>query len=252
MNAISYLFQMRLPDYSVKMIRRGVYYSILVTVLFTENHALAGILTWLVDIDGPVSGAPSLPKQVNILSSFDSNNDDSTFSNLYFPFFPLGVTSNTAPVDFLFEVDDSSGTTEYNFTFNLENDTGTLWQDIRYQLGFINDSGEFESSQGTGLDFDWPHKNYIGFGSSFSFDQVDHSESELHWSNGNGIGVGFAPSIRFAIDIPDHTAIPSYAHTTSGYQFVLQFQAISTPEPSTLLGLGLLSLLLMPRRSGKT
>ena len=146
------------------------------------------------------------------------------------------------PVDLVFDLSDTGGTTEYLFVEGVQNNTGVDWSGYHLELGFGQGAGFVKSSAGDGLDFDAPD-----FNSDFFFDPspgffptVSVTEDDVIASGGVMPDFAFAGNFLFHVDVPD--GISSFT--------IRQSPLAAVPEPSTLtLGsLGLLGLAMYGRR----
>lgn len=109
------------------------------------------------------------------------------------------------PVDIVFTVTNSGGTSEYLFTEGVFNNTGLNWTGYHIELGFGHDAGFVGSAAGDGLDFDAPN-----FNSPFNFNPspgffptVSVTEDDVLASGGVMPYLSFAGYFRFTVDVPD-------------------------------------------------
>jgi hypothetical protein len=189
------------------------------------------------------------------LSTPAPNNDNANVSNpnnIPLPGTPgPGLTfSSTAPIDTVFTVQASAGTTEYFVSDLVSNNSGVTWNGFRLQLG--TGVGANFSLGGPVIpeilfpDFDTP--NLDPAPGSTAFATVNATPVELSLSNGTlPSGIASLLSIGFSIDTPDDL-IPS------GYvNFTLRQFPVSVPEPATLtlLSLGAIALMFARRRLAK-
>jgi hypothetical protein len=142
------------------------------------------------------------------------------------------------PVDIIFQVRDTGGTTEYQITEGVSNSTGVLFSTYEVQLGFGSGAGFVLSSPGDGLDFDTPDLD-----SPISFSPwwtgYTPSEDTIVASGGPGLpNTGFTlPYLQFAIDVPDGIT-----------EFTLRQFPNNVPEPASMATVSLGGFLLLRRR----
>lgn len=132
------------------------------------------------------------------------------------------------PVDLVFSVTNTGGTTEYLFTEGVFNDTGLAWGSYHLELGFGHDAGFTGSPSGDGLDFDAPSYNSpFNFNPSLSFfPTVSVTEDDVLASGGVMPNLAFAGYFRFSVDVPD--GITSFTVRQSPIPLVV-------PEPSSAI-----------------
>ena len=139
------------------------------------------------------------------------------------------------PVDIVFEVMDSGGTTEYLFTEGVSNSTGVFWPSYHLELGFGVGATYTPSPNGDGLDFDAPdYDPYPDFDPVLiaPFPTVFVTENNIDAFGGPGLDdLEYSEPFTFSIDVPD--GIDS---------FTLRQYPRLVPEPTTgiLLLLGTL------------
>jgi hypothetical protein len=159
----------------------------------------------------------------------------------------ISVTSLN-PIDIVFDMQSSQGTTEYFVDELLTNNTGVAWSGFNMQIGFgtganFQIDGLVNSPLLNNPDFDAP--NYDPTPTSSGFSQLTTNPNELTWSGGSvpANGINFL-GLGFSLDTPDDLL----GNVTSA--FTLREIPIPVPEPSTLalLTLGADSLLAMRRR----
>ncbi len=164
------------------------------------------------------------------------------------------------PIDMVFEVMNTDGTTEYLFDEFVLNNTGVAWSDYHVMLGFGTGATFIPSGDGDFLDFDQPYpQNPASTHSIFASITPQANPDAIDFVNGVQ-GDGFGASITFPVDVPDHDSpgsIPSAYHITDpsgaviGYTFTLrQYPTVPVvPVPAALpLGVAGLGLLALVRR----
>ena len=82
--------------------------------------------------------------------------------------------TSIAPIDAVFTVPASSGTTEYLAAVFTANATGVPWSDFHFQL--------IPTTANDGLDFDFPDRDPVPASTAFS--SLVHGEDTLDWSGG--------------------------------------------------------------------
>ncbi|HKQ47079.1 MAG TPA: choice-of-anchor F family protein [Phycisphaerae bacterium] len=135
------------------------------------------------------------------------------------------------PVDLVFTVADTGGTTEYRMNEGVANNTGIAWSDYHMELGFGFGSGFVPATPGGGLDFDAPdHDSPVTMGPGFPGFLV--TELEI-FASGFLPNTAFNGGMIFHLDVPDGVS-----------EFTLRQSPVPVPEPTTvvmlLCGLGLL------------
>ena len=145
------------------------------------------------------------------------------------------------PVDLVFDVNDTGGTTEYQFVEGVANNTGLDWSAYHIELGFGNGAGFVKSTVGDGLDFDAPdYDSVFDFNPSPGiFPSVTVTEDDVYASGGVMPYLAFAGYFKFAVDVPDGIT-----------SFTIRQSPVPVPEPSTiaLAAIGLLGLFALRRR----
>jgi hypothetical protein len=134
------------------------------------------------------------------------------------------------PVDIVFNVINSGGTSEYLFTEGVYNNTGLNWGAYHIELGFGYDAGFVKSTLGDGLDFDAPDFNSpfnFNPGGTF-FPTVSVTEDDVYASGGVMPYLSFAGYFRFTVDVPDGIT-----------SFTVRQSPVAVPEPTAL---GLIAL----------
>ncbi len=144
-----------------------------------------------------------------------------------------------SPVDIVFDVIPSGGTTEYAFREGVSNSTGLDWSGYTIQLGFGTGAGFVVSSAGDGLDFDSPDYNSPPDFTTFFSSAVTATEDTIVASGGLFPNGAFSiPYFTFSVDVPDSIS-----------SFTLRQVPIAVPEPTSLVALTLsLGGLLLRRR----
>jgi hypothetical protein len=134
------------------------------------------------------------------------------------------------PVDIVFTVADTGGTTEYRINEGVANNTGIPWSDYHMELGFGFGGGFVPATTGGGLDFDAPeHDSPVTFGPGFPSFLV--TELEI-FASGFLPNTAFNGGMVFHLDVPDGLT-----------EFTLRQSPVPVPEPAAgvmlLCGLGL-------------
>ena len=189
--------------------------------------------------NGPGLGGNPAPAPPNIPPGGAANNDDppgksaKTVNNILKTFF------NTDPIDMIFNVTNSGGTTEYFFDENVLNKSGVAWTDFHFELGFgtfpaAGGPDQFVTSGiGDFLDFDCPlPANPAPAASAFANPPV-HRCNTLDWSGGAGIPNNGAGTFSFSVDVPDAAQIPSAAHRKDGQGKVIGYSFTLRQYPTT-------------------
>lgn len=150
------------------------------------------------------------------------------------------------PVDIVFTVVNSGGTTEYEITEGVQNGTGTGWSGYHLQLGFGVGAGFVKSTPLDGLDFDYDPVPSSSYNSPASFNPLPAdfatvlrpTEDDLIATDGflaDGMYAG--NYFIFHIDVPDGIT-----------EFTLRQEPLPIPEPGSAAVLALLSGLALRRR----
>lgn len=153
-----------------------------------------------------------------------------------------------APVDTVFSVTDSGGSTEYDLYGRVTNRTGASVLGVRLELGF--GTSTFSRATLPGLSFDLPEADPGPVMDNFA--PVLHTDTLIQWTH--LIPNTDTPSFEFFFDLPDADAgyIPASALTTDGYDLTLRITPL-VPEPmSWLCGLGLAASLAGRRPHGRS
>jgi len=219
-----------------KFIRNIATLSLTVTVFATSSSVQAGEITSITWFSGVASVAGEI-----IGPLVDPNND-----NVFGPSpNELLVTQKDytaiGPVDLVFTVEPTGGTTEYIINEGVNNSTGLDWSGYRVELGFGVGADFVLSTPGDDLDFDSPD---FDSGTDFSafFTSVTENVDDIFATGGLFPNLMFtSPMFRFSIDVPDGIT-----------EFTLRQRPIAAavPEPSTALlaCLGFAGMLLRTRR----
>jgi len=200
--------------------RRFATCAALVLGLLTTTTLQAGQITGFTWFSGVASVAgtsfspPSAP-----------NNDDVAGTSPNGIFVTQKDYTAIGPVDLVFDVSDTGGTTEYLVTEGVQNNTGLDWGYYHIELGFGQGVDFEKSTSGDGLDFDAPDFNSDFFfnPSPGFFPTVDVTEDDIVASGGVMPDFSFAGYFLFHIDVPDGIT-----------SFTIRQSPIEVPEPSTL------------------
>jgi hypothetical protein len=181
----------------------------------------------------PVGGASSVVGggTASITGPFTpipNNSPATTSSN--FAAIQKTFTSNTTPLDIVFNVNNSQGVTEYLLAEGVFNATGTAWIDYHIQLGFGTGSSFTLANPSFGLQFD-----NTPAPSSTDFPTSALSPQKLDFSGGN-VPSNHGASLAFTIDVPDSATAGSYQFT------VREFPSVPEPSAFVLAGLGIAGL----------
>ncbi|TVQ76475.1 MAG: choice-of-anchor F family protein [Phycisphaeraceae bacterium] len=184
-------------------------------------------LTWFSGV-GSVAGETIVPP-------VDPNNDDVVGLSPNQIFILQKNYQAIGPVDLVFHLIDSGGTTEYAFIEGVSNGTGIDWNGYRLELGFGVGDDFVKSTSGDGLSFDAPDYN-----SPFTFpafSTVSVTEHDVTASGGIIPAFAYASGIVFHIDVPDGIS-----------SFTLRQSPLPVPAPGTGLVGALALLVATPRR----
>ena len=239
----------------------------------TPLSADAGVITDLVGFEGSGLGTGDF-----VAGDFSHVNDDNVHRSLDDVlsgrdldanfFIMVKEFSSVGPIDAVFDVQNSSGTTEYLATESVVNSTGKTWSDYHLQLGY-GTGNQFVASGNDGLDFDTPDRDpspNATLPGQTHVSPTTHADDAVEWKNGFSLN-GDSPNhvdrlslFTYSLDVPDAGAsIPEFARTQTGYRFTLrQLPTVPqdgssgpvVPEPGALvlMGLGLFGLGLQRRR----
>jgi hypothetical protein len=172
----------------------------------------------------PVGGATSVvgggtASVTGPFTQVPNNNPATTSSN--FAAIQKTFTSPTAPIDIVFNVNNSQGVTEYLLAEGVFNGSGVAWNDYHIQLGFGTGAGFTLANPAFGLQFD-----NTPAPSSADFPSTALAGQKLDFSNGL-VPANSGASLQYTIDVPDSAAAGSYQFT------VRQFPSV--PEPSAFV-----------------
>lgn len=167
-----------------------------------------------------------------------------------------------APIDIVFDVANSAGTTEYFITETIVNQTDVEWRDFHFELGFrgfgtsnLNFvSSDLVSSGFSGLDFDTPNRDPAITSSVFT--QISHGTTVISLRGGS-LPPGSSMIVTFSLDIPPMVA---ELHLDGLNQFTIRQTPSADPpmgepaEPTTitLLTLGLAGVAVKMRKRLKS
>src|SRR5262245_27884466 len=202
----------------------------------------AGVITTVVSTTGP--GLQPGSATVALGSPVTPNNDNASPStNLI----TIGLAfAAPAPVDIVFAVQDSGGTTEYFKQIGqvaIFNNTGVAWAGYRLELGFGVGDDFVPAGLLSSLDFDTPQRDPPPTASAFT--ALVQQEDRLDWSGGVLPSPG-ALSLTYSLDVPDGLAAfqPQGLNQFTLRQVpVVQQVVVPEPHPLPLLGLGAVALL---------
>lgn len=168
--------------------------GILLASSTTPVHAAQIVgLTWYSGV-GSVAGEFILPP-------VDPNNDDVVGPSPNEIYILQKNYQAIGPVDLVFHLIDSGGTTEYAFIEGVSNGTGIDWNGYHLELGYGVGDDFVKSTSDDGLSFDAPDYNSPFIFPAFS--TVDVSEHDVIASGGIIPAFAYAAGIIFHIDVPD-------------------------------------------------
>ena len=205
----------------------------LLYVAFSTPNLQAGEIygfTWSSGV-ASVAGEPVDP-------AVAPNNDD----------FGLGISPNEVvvtqkdyhaigPVDLIFDVRDSGGTTEYVIYEGVQNSSGIDWTNYHMELGFGSGAGFVKSAPGDGLDFDAPSYtstvDMAPLGGILPWPSVTVTEDDIFATGSQPFGT-WSGIMTLHVDVPDGID-----------QFTLRQSPIAVPEPASamIMVLGTLGLM---------
>lgn len=168
----------------------------LLALLLWASRLEAGEITALnwysgvASVAGEIIVAPSAP-----------NNDDVFGPSPNTIFITQKHYTGIGPVDLVFTVIPTGGTTEYAFIEGVSNSTGIDWSGYRLELGYGIGAGFTPALPGDPLDFDAPD-----FNSPFAvpaFSTLSISANEVVASDGVIPNTAFLGGIVFHVDVPD-------------------------------------------------
>ncbi|MBW2420777.1 MAG: hypothetical protein JRH19_19710, partial [Deltaproteobacteria bacterium] len=135
-----------------------------VVAILAASVSQAGIITGaLPDFGGTFTSIPGTPAPNNDnVSTAGPNTVDVTASSM---------TGN--PLDVVFDILLSGGTTEYLFTQTFTNQTSFTWGGVSISLGTGTGGGFTQNPLPDGLDFDTPERDPSPFSSAFLVDTHD-------------------------------------------------------------------------------
>jgi hypothetical protein len=200
-------------------------------IILTAGSVQAGQITGFT----PYAGINSVAA-TTIAAPVNPNNDNVSFPNPNDAWITQKDYRAIAPVDLVFTVANSGGTTEYSFREGVANNTGVPWTGYHLELGFGHDLTYTKSPSGDNLDFDHPdHDSPLNFNPApFTFfPSATATEDDIFASGGVMIPGSFAGNFLFSVDVPDGIT-----------EFTIRQSPIAggiVPEPCTCV-LGLLGL----------
>jgi len=189
-------------------------FAAIAAIALAASSAPAGMITGLTWHSGVASVAGEF-----IVAPSAPNNDDVAGISPNVVFVLQKNYVGIGPVDLVFEIADTGGTTEYRVEEGVSNSTGLDWSGYHMELGFGVGAGFVKATSGVGLDFDAPDYNSpVSLGTFFS--ALPATEFDL-------IGTGFMPAAAFNAGILLHIDVPD--GITS---FTLRQSPIAVPEPA--------------------
>jgi hypothetical protein len=170
---------------------------------------------------------------VDPILSGDPNNDNSSVPANSNMAVASKIFSANAPIDIVFDVQTSQGTTEYRLSEGVANVTGVDFLMYEFELGFGTGASFVRSAAGDGLDFDAP--NIDPGPTSARFLTMAHQEDQVRFSDGT-FPTGMTDAYTISVDVPDFNAaaMPASAATATGYRFTLRQRGSIIPEPGTI------------------
>ena len=201
-----------------------------------NTHALAGIIPTVGGV-ASVSGGGTA-SVTGPFTPFQNNAPAATSAN--FAAIQKTFTSPTVPIDIVFNVLGSGGTTEYLFAEGVFNASGVAWNDFHIQLGTGTGANFTLLTPAFGLNFD-----NTPAPSSVDLPITALTAQELGYAGGF-IPTNTGLSLSFTITVPDLSR-------EGNYQFTLRQLPSLVPEPASLMlasiGLIGLGMALLRRRS---
>jgi hypothetical protein len=204
-----------------------------------RTEVLASVITDIARIEG--AGTLFLEG----LDTTTPNNDNRSATEFNFNVVDINKDfGRLGPIDIVFNVLNSGGTTEYFFLEGAQNNTGVEWAGFQLELGFRTGDEFTRIGPVASLDFDTPHKDPEPFVTFFNM--VNHGPDVIQASDGI-VPLGFVPILGFSIDVPDDL---DQIHPDGVSQFTLRQFPMAVPEPNTLmlLAIGGLTVLRLPVR----
>lgn len=200
----------------------------------------ADTITIISSITGPGGTGSGSVTTVN------PNNDNVTANNPNIISITITFTA-VAPIDIVFNVANSAGTTEYFFTSTIVNSSGVAWDHFHVRLGFRGfgtDNGFVLSDLGADeFHFDTPDRNPPVTSSFFTI--INHG-SDLIDLDTPALPAGSSMTLTFSVDIPANVA---GLHPDGLSQFTIRLSPslsefpvgdpVVEPATITLLSLGL-------------
>jgi hypothetical protein len=198
-----------------------------------STNAYAGTILGVESISGGGNAV------VDPILTGDPNNDNHSVPATSNIAVASKLFNATQPIDIVFEVDDSGGTTEYRLAEGVANVSGQDFLMYEFQLGFGTGANFALAAAGNGLDFDWP--NIDPGPTSARFMTMAHSEKQVRFTMGT-IPDGMTDAFTLSFDVPDFDAnsMPAAAQINGGYRFTLRQLPSIIPEPGTI-GIAILS-----------
>lgn len=189
------------PTFSMERSMKPLKPTHLVFLFFTfPGMALAGEIVGFSWFSGIASVAGTA-----VLPPVSPNNDDVAGQSPNELFVTQKHYTGIGPVDLVFDVVNSGGTTEYYFKEGVQNSTGLDWTSYHLELGFGTGVDFVKSTSGDGLDFDAPDYNStVNFNPAPGFfPLLDVTEDDIIASGGVMPNFSFAGYFEFHVDVPD-------------------------------------------------